>query len=130
MSSPVILFDGVCNLCNGAVQFIIKKDTNSVFKFSSLQSDFSQNARKSLPNIPQSLDSIILLDQNKVYVKSQAVFKIIDSLPSYRFLKVFSILPVFVTDFVYDIIAKNRYRWFGKQESCMMPDPKLTSRFL
>ena len=130
MNSPIVLFDGVCNLCNTAVQFIIKNDPEELFLFSSLQSAYSK-AFFLKYKIPETdLSSIVLILDNQIYRKSEAVFEILTFLPKYRWLSFLSFLPVSFTDFLYHIIAKNRYQWFGKKETCWVPSPHLSKRFL
>ncbi|MCP9768633.1 DUF393 domain-containing protein [Lacihabitans sp. LS3-19] len=130
MNSPIVLFDGVCNLCNFSVQFIIKNDPEELFLFSSLQSAYSKAFFLKYKIPSDDLSSIILILDNKIYKKSEAVFKIILFLPKYRWLSFFSFLPLYITDFLYDLIAKNRYRWFGKRETCWLPTVQLSKRFL
>ncbi len=129
--SSVILFDGVCNLCNGAVNFIISRDKNSQFKFSSLQSSFaSQQLASYLPG-SQLPDSIVYLEEGKVYFKSAAAFEIARKLGgSWKFFLIFKILPRSFTDALYDLIARNRYSWFGRRDTCRVPTPELKARFL
>lgn len=129
MDSPVILFDGVCNLCNSSVQWIIRRDSRARFRFASLQSDYARN----LPLLQGMLlpDSLVLIVGEKVYVKSAAALRIAGLLGfPWLLLKSGLIIPRFIRDAVYDFIARNRYRWFGKQEFCMMPSPELKSRFI
>lgn len=129
MDSPVILFDGVCNLCNSSVQWIIRRDGRARFRFASLQSSYAQN----LPLLQGLVlpDSLVLIADGKVYVKSSAALRIAGLLGfPWLLLKGGLIIPRFIRDAVYDFIARNRYRWFGKQEFCMMPSPELKSRFI
>jgi predicted DCC family thiol-disulfide oxidoreductase YuxK len=127
----IILFDGVCNLCNGLVQFIIKIDKKEVFKFSSLQSEFGQKILLENNLDTKDLNSFIFLDQDKVYHKSTAALKMYKSIGSYwQLLYIFIIVPRPIRDWIYSLIAKNRYKWFGKQESCWIPTPELKSRFI
>lgn len=127
----VILFDGVCNLCNGAVQFIIKRDKTSKFLFASLQSDFGQSQLQKFGLDPSKLHSIIALDSGTFYERSDAAMKIAAGLAQpWPMLGVFRILPRFLRDWVYDLIANNRYKMFGKMESCMIPTPELKGRFV
>jgi predicted DCC family thiol-disulfide oxidoreductase YuxK len=130
MHSPIILFDGVCNLCNGAVQFVISNDPNKVFKFASLQSEFAQDFLKNHQLPTQKFDTLILIENDKVFVKSKAVFKIVKYLPKYNWLRIFSFLPIVVSDFFYDIVSKNRLKWFGQRDSCWLPTEDLKERFL
>lgn len=126
----VILFDGVCNLCNGFVNFLIDQDKNNQFKFASLQSDFGENVL--LENNLQTDDyqSVIALENDELFTKSAAVFKIIERLPNWRWLRIFKVLPAFLLDVVYGFIARNRYRIFGKRDSCRLPTPELRDKFL
>lgn len=127
----VILFDGVCNLCNGLVQFIIDRDTDNIFSFGSLQSDGGQAILKS-KNLPlDDFDSFVFVRDNKVYVKSTGALEVLKDLGGmWKLLYAFIIIPRPIRDFIYGLIAKHRYSFFGKQESCMLPTPELQSRFL
>ena len=128
----IILFDGLCNLCDGTVQFIIKRDSKDVFRFVSLQSDLGRELLQKLPIEFQLTDSVILYESEKVFFyKSQAVFEIVKSIGGiYYCLLIFKLLPNTITNTVYDFIAKNRYRWWGKKESCLVPSKDLQSKFL
>jgi predicted DCC family thiol-disulfide oxidoreductase YuxK len=130
MYSPVILFDGICNLCNGTVQFLLKNDEKKVFKFASLQSDFAQEFLKNHQFPTDNFGTLILIENDKVFVKSEAAFKIAKHLPKYAWMGIFSLIPRFITDFFYDIISKNRLKWFGKRETCWLPTKELKERFL
>ena len=130
-NKTIILFDGVCNLCNNSVQFIIKKDQKKQFLFASLQSDVARDILLQFQLKNSEIDSILLIENGEVYQKSDAILKIFKHLNgiwkmSYRFI----IIPKFIRDYVYIIIAKNRYRWFGKREVCMIPTKELQMRFL
>jgi len=127
----VVLFDGVCNLCNGSVQFIIAHDPHANFRFAALQSDAAQRllresgARGPLP------DSVILVAQGQVYTRSSAALRIVRRLAfPWPLLYAFIVVPSPLRDIAYDFIARNRYKWFGKRESCMLPTPELRTRFL
>jgi predicted DCC family thiol-disulfide oxidoreductase YuxK len=125
----IILFDGVCNLCNSSVRFIIKRDPNGHFKFASLQSETGQMLVSH--GINTEIDSIVVIENEKVYVKSSAALRICRKLNGYwRFLTILKFLPPFLRDFFYDIVAKNRYKWFGKKASCMIPTKEMKKRFL
>lgn len=127
----IILFDGVCNLCNGAVTFIINRDKKDVFKFAALQSEIGRGLTSKFNIDTSKVDSIILIDGDKHYEKSSAALRIAKQLSgAYPLLFGFMILPKFIRNAVYDYIARNRYKWFGKRESCMIPTPELKSRFL
>ena len=127
----VILFDGVCNLCNSFVQFVINRDTKNIFKFTSLQSGYSKELLNRFGKDSSKLDSVVLYTDNKIYTESTAALKILKPLGGgLQLLYVFIIVPKFLRDFVYRFIARNRYKWFGKKESCMIPTPELKNRFI
>ncbi len=127
---PVIFFDGVCNLCNGSVQFVIRHDKNGLFKFASLQSDFAASFFRENGYTIQS-DSIILYTNGKFYDRSAAVLRIARRLHfPVNAASIFFIVPAFLRDPVYGFIAAHRYKWFGRKDSCMVPDPALRNRFL
>lgn len=127
----IILFDGVCNLCNSSVQFIIKHDKSNHFLFTSLQSDAGQQIllQNNLENL--NFKTILLLENGKIYDKSTAILRINKKLNGlYPMLYGFIIIPKFIRDAIYNFISKNRYKWFGKQESCMIPTRELKAKFL
>lgn len=127
----VILFDGVCNLCNGAVQFVLKRDTKHVFRFASLQSAYGQQQLIRFGLNPNSLHSIILIRGAYFFQQSDAALEIARQLTyGWPLLYSFKILPRFIRDGVYNWIANNRYRFFGKREACWIPTPELKERFL
>ncbi len=128
---PIILFDGVCNLCNSAVQFVIRHDKAEKFLFASLQSNFGQQLLQQHQLPLQQFDSFILLQDEKVYTKSTAALKVAQQLNgAWKSLYFFTIVPTFIRDGVYAFIASHRYRWFGKMNECMIPTPQLKGRFL
>ena len=130
-NKSIILFDGVCNLCNTLVNFIIKHDKKAYFKFASLQSDAAKEILLQYNSKKINLDSIILIENNAVYEKSTAALKISKNLTGgFKLLYALIIIPKFIRDWVYYFIAENRYKWFGKKESCMIPSPEIKSRFL
>lgn len=130
-NKKIILFDGVCNLCNGSVVFIIKRDKKDVFRFAAIQSEEGQRLIEKYQIDTTKVDSILLLDGNNYYAKSTAALKIARHLKGgYPLLYGFIILPAFFRNWVYDIIARNRYQWFGKKESCMIPTPELKAKFI
>jgi len=127
----IILFDGVCNLCNSSVNFIIDNDHKNVFKFTSLQSEKGIDLLKKYDLLDKNIDSVILVENDKAYVKSDAALKIAKTLGGkYKMFYGLIILPAFIRNFFYDIIAKNRYKWFGKKDSCRIPTLELKSKFL
>ncbi|HRE63679.1 MAG TPA: thiol-disulfide oxidoreductase DCC family protein [Ferruginibacter sp.] len=127
----VILFDGVCNLCNGAVQYVIRHDPKANFNFASLQSNIGQQLLQSNGLSQQQFDSFVLIENNIAYTKSTAALRVAKKLKGpVKILYGFIIIPRFLRDWLYEFIAANRYRWFGKKESCMIPGPDLKQRFL
>ena len=133
IESPVLLFDGVCNLCIGAVNFIIDQEALKHYKFASLQSQFAQRLlrKKNLSSAHLEINTIYLFEDDQVFQKSAAVFRVAKSFSwNWRWIYFFSYLPATITDFFYDLIAKNRYFWFGRQEKCKIPSPELAERFL
>ena len=127
----IILFDGVCNLCNGAVVFIINHDKKDLFRFTALQNEVGKELVFKLKIDTSKTDSIILIDGDSFYIKSTAALKISRHLSGgYPLLYGFMIVPNFIRNWVYDLIARNRYGWFGKKDSCMIPTPELNSKFL
>ena len=131
-NKKIILFDGVCNLCNSAVNYVIKHDKKDVFRFVSLQSDLGQEISYYIGVNTTKMDSFILYEPGiAYYTKAAAAFRVAAALGGLvSLLKIFSVLPKFVQNFGYDIVAKNRYQWFGKTESCMMPSGETSGKFL
>jgi len=130
-SHPILLFDGVCNLCNGFVQFVIKRDPQAKFRFAALQSEEGQQLLKHY-NLPiDDIFSVILIENEKIHFRSSAALRMLRHLSgAWSWLYGFIIVPRFIRDFVYKFIAQNRYKWFGEKEQCMIPTPELKSRFL
>ena len=128
---PVILFDGVCNYCNAMVNFFIRKDKKKVFRFATLQSAFGQKILQE-HNLPTDVfESFLLLDNGKLYSKSTAGLRLYNKLPWYwKWTQLFWVVPKFFRDWIYGIIAKNRYKWFGKRDTCMVPTAGLRERFI
>ncbi|MCZ4244751.1 thiol-disulfide oxidoreductase DCC family protein [Pedobacter punctiformis] len=130
MDQPVILFDGVCNLCNASVQFVIEHDSKQLFKFAALQSDYAREVLKPFKVNPEELNTTMLIENGKLYKRSSSALRVAKHLNGlWPMLYGFMIIPKFIRDWVYDIIANNRYKWWGKQESCWVPTPELKSRF-
>ena len=124
IENPIILFDGVCNLCNNTVDFVIRKDKHKQFRFVALQSAAGEKLSENF-NIPPETDSVILLDKNQVYFESDAVLKIAGLMGfPWNLPLVFKIIPQNTRDAVYKWIAKNRYKWFGKRNTCRLPTPE------
>src|SRR4051812_28574434 len=128
----IILFDGVCNLCNSFVQFVIKRDKSDIFRFVPLQSDLGQQILNHIGIDPKHIDSMILYEPGIAYFyKSNAAIEISRSLGGFLSMAAgFKLLPNFVRNPIYDYVAKNRYKWYGKKESCMIPTPELKAKFL
>lgn len=128
----IILFDGVCNLCDKSVQLIIKNDKNDIFRFVALQSELGEKIINHIGIDRSKTDSIVLYEPgNAYYYKSQAAFKIAKDLSGfYNLLSLFQYLPVSFTDYIYDYIAKNRYKWYGKKDQCMIPTKETLDKFL
>lgn len=127
----VILFDGVCNLCNGYVNWLIDHDKNNLFKFASLQSNAGKKLVTQLGLEGNYLDTIVLYDNGKGYTHSTAVLKISKQLNGiYSLAVIFFIVPAFIRNIVYNMVARNRYKWFGKRDTCRIPTPELKDRFL
>ena len=128
---PVILFDGVCNLCNGFVQFIIRRDPQAKFRFASLQSEAGRHLLEAHQLPTDSIDTVVLIDQGKAFLRSDVPLRMAGHLGgAWALLTVFQVLPKGLRDRIYDFIAARRYRWFGKKDQCMIPTPDLQARFL
>ena len=131
LNKQIILFDGVCNFCNASINFIIDHDPEKRFTFAPLQSEIGQDILRKFNKNTEDFDSVILLKNNTLYQKSEAALEITKYLSGFwKHLAIFSIFPTFFLNFFYDIIAKNRYRIFGKMDSCRIPTPELRERFL
>ncbi len=128
----IVLFDGVCNFCNDSVQRIMKNDKKDRFRFASLQSDIGKELTHERGIDTAQVDSIILIDPgNAYYIKSTAALEIAKRMDGfYPILQIFLILPVSLRDRIYDIIARNRYKWFGKREECKVPSQEEKKRFI
>lgn len=131
-NKKIILFDGVCNLCDNAIQYVIKHDKKDVFRFVPLQSELGIKILDYLKIDTSKTDSVILYDPGKAYYyKSTAAIEILKILGGFnQWLVVFLILPHGIRDYVYDYVAKNRYKWYGKKDSCLIPTPELKAKFL
>lgn len=127
----IILFDGICNYCNTKVNYIIKHDVNDKFRFATIQSEIGQEIIKYL-GVNANIDSIILYQPGiAYYIKSEAVFIILNSIKSnYKIVSILNFIPKSILDLLYDYVAKNRYLWYGKKESCMIPTQEIKNKFL
>ncbi|MCH8558716.1 MAG: thiol-disulfide oxidoreductase DCC family protein [Balneolia bacterium] len=127
----VIMFDGVCNLCNASVNFVIDRDSDRYFKYAALQSEAGQRFLDRHNRSVSDFDSVILQEDETFYTKSTAALRIARKLDgAWPLLYGFIIIPPFLRNVVYDLIARNRYKWFGKQDECRIPTPELKSLFL
>ncbi|PJZ47789.1 thiol-disulfide oxidoreductase DCC family protein [Leptospira saintgironsiae] len=132
-TDPIVLFDGVCNLCNGAVNVLLDLDKHKRLKFASLQSEYAENLIQvqTLEEKIRGIDSILFWDGKEIHIKSNAIIEICGKLGGFwKILKLSYMIPRPIRDLLYDLIAKNRYRLFGKRESCRMPTPELKERIL
>ena len=127
----IVLFDGVCNLCSSSVQFIIRHDKDDRFRFASLQSETAENLLAPFHPDPAALSSIVLVENNKVYTHSAAALRIARKLRgAWPALYVFMLVPQFIRDGVYNYVARNRYKWFGRKQECWIPNADLRMKFL
>lgn len=131
-NKQLILFDGICNLCNGSVQFIIRNDKKNTFLFAPLQGKTAKEIIKNYNIDTAKTDSILLYSKKDgLSTKSKAALKIAKRLRApINFLVIFFVVPKFIRNWIYDLIARKRYKWFGKQDACMIPSPELRSKFL
>ncbi|MDB5049452.1 MAG: putative thiol-disulfide oxidoreductase YuxK, family [Fibrobacteres bacterium] len=130
-NNPILLFDGVCNLCNGSVRFILKRDRKQAFRFAPLQSAAGQALLERLGLPRDGFRSVVLVEGDRHYQRSAAALRILRALGwPYKALYVFILIPRPLRDFGYDLIARNRYRVFGRSETCMVPTPEIRERFL
>ena len=128
---PILFFDGVCNLCNASVQFVIKRDKKSSLKFASLQSNKAKELLPERLTQEDNLESIVLYQGGQLFEKSTAALMVAKKLTGlWPLLYVFMIVPKFIRDAVYSFIAKNRYKWFGRKDQCMIPSPEMKLRFI
>src|SRR5438128_8000077 len=128
---PIILFDGVCNLCNHAVQFVLARDPKEQFRFASLQSTAGMDLLKKFGAEARNLDSMVLIAEGAAYTKSDAALRIAAQLSGlWPVFRILLLVPRPIRNWAYDVVAKNRYQWFGKRSACMAPSPELRGRFL
>ncbi len=125
----VLFFDGVCGLCNGVVDFVLRFDSSGQIRFSPLQSDY---AKANLPvELTQNLSTLVVLKQNQIFTQSEAVFLIAQQMGGiFRLILIFKILPLSLSNQIYGWISQSRYQIFGKKDSCRLPSPSEKSRFL
>ncbi|WP_339785512.1 thiol-disulfide oxidoreductase DCC family protein [Paenibacillus sp. FSL R7-0313] len=128
---PIVLVDGVCHFCQGLTKWIIKRDPEGKYHFASLQSDVAKELLEKGNLSTDSMDTFVLIEYGKYYTRSTAALRLAKSLKfPYPLLYVFIIVPKFIRNAVYNWVARNRYRWFGKDEACMLPTPEIKDRFL
>jgi len=126
----LILFDGECNFCDHSVQFIIKHDKQALYRFASIQSNVGQEIIKKY-HVPTNIDSLILLEKDRCYYKSSAALKICRNLKGgWKTLYGLLLVPKPIRDYLYTIVARNRYKWFGKKDACILPSPEIRKKFL
>lgn len=131
MNHPIILFDGVCNLCNASVQWVLRRDRRAVFRFAALQSEPGQQLLRQFGLDSGRFETVVLVAEGRVFVRSEAALEIARRLGGgWRLAGLLRVFPLFLRDAVYGWVARNRYRWFGKQEICWLPTPALRERFL
>jgi predicted DCC family thiol-disulfide oxidoreductase YuxK len=128
---PIILFDGVCNFCNGAVNFTIKRDKKAIIKFTPLQSETGRQLAQQYGVAINDMSSFIFIEKGHAYTRSTAALKVCRHLKSlWPLCYGFIIVPPFIRNGIYNWIAKNRYKWFGEKQECMIPTPEVRARFL
>lgn len=129
--NKIILFDGVCNFCNSSVNFIIDRDKRSIFRFASLQSDFGQKCLNDFKLPTESFSTLILVSNGKYFTRSSAALRIAKELSfPYNLTSAFIVIPPFIRNFFYDIVSRNRYRWFGKKDACRIPSAEERAKFI
>jgi len=129
--NPIVLFDGVCNLCNGTVKFALKQDKKAILRFASLQSEAGKVIMRKYGMDENQLNTFVFVQDDKLFTRSTAALKMFRSFGGlWVLLYVLIIIPKPIRDAVYNFIASNRYRWFGKEEACMIPSPEVRARFL
>ncbi|MGM7681925.1 thiol-disulfide oxidoreductase DCC family protein [Cytobacillus sp. Hm23] len=129
-TTPIIVFDGVCNLCNGAVQFLLKRDKRDALRFTAMQSEVAKELLVTY-QVPTNVDSFVFINGNKYYIKSTAALQVSKYLSGlWKVFYLCIIIPVPIRDFIYDWVAKNRFKWFGRRTECMLPTPETKKKFL
>ncbi|KOY15491.1 thiol-disulfide oxidoreductase DCC family protein [Paenibacillus xylanivorans] len=128
---PIVLVDGVCHFCQGLTKWIIKRDPEGKYHFASLQSDVAKKLLEKGKLSSDSMDTFVLIEDGKYYIRSTAALRLSKGLKfPYPLLYVLIIVPKFIRNAIYNVVARNRYRWFGKDEACMLPTPEIKDRFL
>lgn len=128
---PILLFDGVCNLCNASVQWVLRHDRKGIFRFAALQSDTGQALLEKFGLSPENFDTVVLIEGERIFTRSDAALEIVRHIGGWwSLLAVFNITPRPLRNAVYDWVARHRYRWFGRREECMLPQPEWKGRFV
>jgi predicted DCC family thiol-disulfide oxidoreductase YuxK len=128
---PVVLYDGVCGLCTSSVRFVLENDRRRVFRFATIQSDFGQRVYRHFGLDPESPETFVVLSDQRVFIRSDAALEIVRRLGrSWRLLLIVRLIPRPIRDFVYRVVARHRYQWFGRYESCPVPDESIRKLFL
>ena len=128
---PILLFDGVCNLCNGSIQFIIPRDPEGTLRFAPLQSEIGETVREAAGLSTDDLETVVLVDDGKAYLRSDAAIRVGEHLGGvYRLLSLGRLLPRPLRDRIYEFVADHRYDWFGRKDQCMVPDDDVSDRFI
>ena len=131
MEPPVLLFDGVCNFCNGAVRFVVPRDRAGRMRFAALQSETGREFQQRFGLDPDDLDTVVLVEGDRFHAKSDAVLRVARHLSgAWPLLAALLVIPRPLRDWAYDRFAENRYRWFGRSEACLVPTPEVRERFL
>jgi predicted DCC family thiol-disulfide oxidoreductase YuxK len=130
-SEKILLFDGICNLCNGAIRFVIKRDPAGKFKFAALQSETGKQLVEKFGLPAKGTDSFVFITGDQHYLRSSAALRVLKAIGGgWKWFYVFMVIPRPIRDFVYNMIARSRYRIFGKRDTCMVPTPDLQDRFV
>jgi len=131
LENPVLLFDGVCNLCNASVQWILKRDHQAQFRFAALQSELGQQILQNHGLATEHFDTVVLSEGDRIFLRADAPLEIVRRLGGFwKLFYLFKLLPRPLRDALYNFVARNRYRWFGRQAECMLPRPEWKGRFL
>jgi len=131
VDKPLVLYDGVCHLCNGSVRFIIRRDPAKQFQFGQLQSASGRSRLEGFPTTGESMNTLVLLEAGKIYTKSTAVLRIARRLSGgWPLFYAFIVMPPFMRDTLYNVVSRYRYRWFGRSEKCMLPSQADMDRFI
>jgi len=131
ISDNLVLFDGVCNLCNALVQFVIRHDPKAKFRFAAIQSDIGRKIFQKYGMDTADLQTFVFISDKQVFLRSSAAIAVVSRFGgAWKMCAIFWLVPRFVRDAVYSAIARNRYRWFGRKDACMIPTPEIEKRFL